>query len=442
MKKDIDNNIENQDNDNLIENKDLTENQKDNSVENIENQDINNENYIDEETEKEFIEEFNHDDLIEELAFGIHSLEEAPVEPSTEEVVNANKDDEKKCNKKIVTKCIVASSIASFIISGGMLALNKGNSHNLNSTITIKNSTTDNVYKAVAQKATPSVVGITTLTIDTNNFFNIPLESEGVGSGVIVDGKGYILTNSHVVNDGRASKVSVMFADASSVDGKVLWNDPKLDLAIVKVEKDNLDVAELGDSDAVEVGDLAIAIGNPLGLEFNKTVTQGIISGLDRVITTENGEMDDLIQTDASINPGNSGGPLLNAKGQVIGINTAKASGAEGLGFSIPINTIKPIIEQVISDGDFEKVTLGIKGVDAAQFDLSVENGVYVIAVEENSAAKKAGLSSGDIIVGLDGKKIDNMTNLTKALYKYNKGDTATLKIHKDGEEKELKVQF
>ena len=227
-----------------------------------------------------------------------------------------------------------------------MLALNK-NVSAPKSTITIENSTTDNVYKAVAAKATPSVVGITTLTVNTNNWFNIPLESEGVGSGVIVDSRGYILTNSHVVNDGQANKVSVIFADSSSVDGEVVWNDAKLDVAIVKVQKDNLDVAELGDSDNVEVGDIAVAIGNPLGIEFSKTVTQGIISGLDRVITTENGEMDDLIQTDASINPGNSGGPLLNAKGQVIGINTAKASDAEGLGFAIPINTIKPIIEQL-----------------------------------------------------------------------------------------------
>ena len=152
--------------------------------------------------------------------------------------------------------------------------------------------------------------------------------------------------------------------------------------------------------------------------------------------------MDDLIQTDASINPGNSGGPLLNAKGQVIGINTAKASDAEGLGFAIPINTIKPIIEQVIEGGTYEKVTLGVKGVDVAQFELDVESGVYVLSVENDSAAKKAGISSGDIIIGIDNKKIENMTGLIKALYKYNKGDKATVKVCRDGEEKQIQVQF
>lgn len=441
MKKDIENNVNKEKNEDILEDVVNDSSINDNSAD--EDLKEKQEDFFDEALEKEFIEEFNHDELIEELEFGIHSLDEHDEEEvSDESNDDLSVDKNKKNDKKIIIKSVVASSIASLLVSGSFLALTNNNATTPNSTITIKNSTTDNVYKAVATKATPSVVGITTLTIDTNNFFNIPLESEGVGSGVIVDKRGYILTNSHVVNDGKAAKVSVMFADATSVDGKVLWNDSKLDIAIIKVEKDNLDVAELGDSDKVEVGDIAVAIGNPLGLEFNKTVTQGIISGLDRVITTENGQMDDLIQTDASINPGNSGGPLLNSKGQVIGINTAKAGNAEGLGFAIPINTIKPIIEQVISDGNFEKVTLGIKGVDVSQFGLDIESGVYVVAVENDTPAKKAGISSGDIIIELDGKKIENMTALTKSLYKYNKGDKAALKVYKDGQEKEVQVQF
>lgn len=449
MKKDIENNLDNQDL-NII--KDDSSNDSLN-VENIENN-LENEEIISEEISQEITDDKSIDaeDFVEEL--NIHSEEDSDIYINADDIRVGDiceeqkyiEDKEIKKDKKnennIILKSVISSSIASLLVTGGMLAMNNKNYSVPTSTITIENKVTDNVYKAVAEKATPSVVGITTLTIDTNNWFNIPLESEGVGSGVIVDSKGYILTNSHVVNDGKASKVSVMFADASTVDGKVVWNDAKLDIAIIKVEKENLEVAELGDSDKVEVGDIAIAIGNPLGLEFNKTVTQGIISGLDRMITTENGEMDDLIQTDASINPGNSGGPLLNDKGQVIGINTAKASGAEGLGFSIPINTIKPIIEQVISGGEFEKVTLGIKGIDAAQFELGVESGVYVLAIEENSPAKKADLSSGDIITELDGKKIENMTGLIKALYKYNKGDKAVLKVYKDNEEREVQVQF
>ena len=160
--------------------------------------------------------------------------------------------------------------------------------------------------------------------ISTNNIFAIPTQAEGVGTGVIVDSKGYILTNSHVVSDGKAIDVKVLFNDGSTTAGKVLWNDEKLDLAIVKVDKTGLTVAELGDSSKVRVGDIAIAIGNPLGLEFQKSVTQGIISGLDRTIEAEGETMTGLLQTDASINPGNSGGPLLNVNGEVIGICSLK----------------------------------------------------------------------------------------------------------------------
>lgn len=419
MKKDLNNDLENQQND-----------------------------LLDEDLKHEFEEEFKKDEIVEEILFSVNAMNDSPEEDTVKEVesVDLNEykityDDLKKNNKKILFKSIVASGIASLVIAGGIVSLNE-NKIAPTAQITIKDHDVDNVYKVVATKATPSVVGITTLTVNTNNFFNLPLESEGVGSGVIVDKRGYILTNSHVVSDGKATKVSVIFSDASSVDGKVLWNDAKLDLAIVKVEKSNLEVAELGDSDDVEVGDISIAIGNPLGLEFNKTVTQGIISGLGRTITTENGEMTDLMQTDASINPGNSGGPLLNSKGQVIGINTAKVSGAEGLGFSIPINVAKPIIEQVISNGDFKKVTLGVKGFDASQFELSTESGVYVIEVEDNSPAKKAGVSSGDIIIGIDNKEVKNMSDLTKSLYTYKAGDKAKIKIYKDGVEREVEVQF
>lgn len=419
MKKDLNNDLENQQND-----------------------------LLDEKLKHEFEEDFKKDEIVEEIEFSMHALNDEPEEDvlidTENEDLNDYKltyEDLKKNNKKIIFKSILASGIASLVVTGSVLYMN-ADKIGPTAQITIKDQAVDNVYKAVATKATPSVVGITTLTVDTNNFFNLPMESEGVGSGVIVDKRGYILTNSHVVNDGKATKVSVMFSDATTVDGKVLWNDPKLDLAVVKVDKGNLTVAELGDSDKVEVGDISIAIGNPLGLELNKTVTQGIVSGLGRTIKTKNGEMADLIQTDASINPGNSGGPLLNSKGQVIGINTAKASGAEGLGFSIPINVAKPIIEQVISNGDFEKVTLGIRGFDATQLDLSTDKGVYVIEVESDSPARKSGISSGDIIVGIDNKEVNNMSDLSKALYTYKSGDKAKIKIYKDETEREVEVKF
>lgn len=356
-------------------------------------------------------------------------------------------------NNKKTTKSIVISTVLSSLITasaiGGYYFITKDSIKNSPSEIVISSSGKDtNVYKAVATKCTPSVVGITTLTIDTNNFFNLPMQSEGVGSGVIVDKNGYILTNSHVVDDGNATKVSVMFNDGTSSDGKVLWNDATLDLAIVKVDKKNLDVAELGNSDELEVGDIAIAIGNPIGLELNRSVTQGIISGKDRSLATNKGSMTGLLQTDASINPGNSGGPLLNDEGKVIGINTAKLSETEGLGFAIPINIAKPIVEQIITKGDFEKVSLGIKGVDVTNVktllgvELSVDNGVYIIEVSSNTPASSSGIQTGDIITKIDEQEVTSMSDLNKALYKYSKGDSAKISIVREGKESSLTVNF
>ncbi|HSQ88765.1 serine protease HtrA [Romboutsia sp.] len=305
-----------------------------------------------------------------------------------------------------------------------------------------------NIYHAVTDKAMPSVVGITTTTIDKNNIFAIPTQSQGVGTGVIVDANGYILTNSHVVSDGQAVDVNVLFNDGSTTKGKVLWNDAQLDLSMVKVDKKGLTPAELGDSNKVRTGDIAIAIGNPLGLEFQKSVTQGIISGLERTIQTEKSNMTGLMQTDASINPGNSGGPLLNEKGQVIGINTAKASQAEGLGFAIPINTAKPIIEQIIKSGNFEKVILGIKGIDLAIFesstgkDLEAEDGVYIAEVIADTAARKFGIQTEDVIVMVGNDKISTMSDLNKSLYRYSVGDQTDITINRGGKEIKIHVKF
>ena len=264
----------------------------------------------------------------------------------------------------------------------------------------------------------------------------------------IINEEGYILTNSHVISDGQAKTVNVLFSDGSTIDGEVYWYDSQLDLAIVKVNKTGLTAAELGDSDKVQIGDISVAIGNPYGLDLAGTVTQGIISGLDRTISTSETTMTGLIQTDASINSGNSGGPLLNSSGQVIGINTAKASEGEGLGFAIPINTAKPIIESIIQKGSYEKVTLGIKGTDASKYaqyskqQLSTDEGVYVAEVVSGSAAESAGIKSGDIITKIDSTNLSVMSDLTKNLYNYTKGDSATLTINRDGKEMTLKVKF
>ena len=346
--------------------------------------------------------------------------------------------------------CSVLSSFLTVIVlnNNSNLTASKTNTSATQSISINSEGKSTNVYQAVTEKAMPSVVGITTTTVSSGNMFSMATETEGVGTGIIVDSNGYILTNSLVISDGKAKTVSVLFNDGSTVDGQVYWYDSQLDLAIVKVNKTGLTAAELGDSDKVQIGDISIAIGNPYGLDLAGTVTQGIISGLDRTISTEETTMTGLIQTDASINAGNSGGPLLNSRGEVIGINTAKASEGEGLGFSIPINTAKPIIESIIKNGSYEKVTLGIKGTDASTYakysnqHLSSEDGVYVSEVVSGSAAEKAGVKSGDIITKIDDTDLSVMSDLTKHLYNYTTGDSATLVVNRNGKEVKLNVKF
>ena len=341
--------------------------------------------------------------------------------------------------------CSVLSSLLTVVVVRNMIPSSTGT----NSEIVVNDvGKSQNVYQAVTEKAMPSVVGITTTTISTNNRFAIPTESEGVGTGIIVDANGYILTNSHVISDGQANTVNVLFNDGTTSPGKVVWYDSQLDMAIVKVNKTGLTPAELGNSDDVTTGDIAVAIGNPLGLDLQRSVTQGIISGLDRTIETEQATMTGLIQTDASINSGNSGGPLLNQNGQVIGINTAKASQGEGLGFAIPINSAKPIVESIIKNGNFEKVTLGIKGTDASTYEsvtnqnLGVDKGVYVAEVIDGSTAQNAGIKAGDVIVKIGDTELTGMSDLTKSLYTYSKGDTAKLIVYRNGKDVTLNVSF
>lgn len=313
--------------------------------------------------------------------------------------------------------------------------------------ITINPSENINAVTAVAKKTMSSVVGITTVVVTRDWIWE--RAQEGVGSGVIVDSRGYILTNSHVIGDGNAKSINVLFENGDTLAGKVLWYDQMLDLAIVKAEGIDLQVAEMGDSDILEVGELAVAIGNPLGLDFQRSVTSGVISGLHRSIRIDQyNVIEDLIQTDASINPGNSGGPLLNSQGQVIGINTAKIQTGEGLGFSIPINLVKPIVEEVIQEGTFNSVYIGFTGEAVEVFerrngiDLNIEYGVVILEVIPESAAAEAGLRSLDAIVEIDNVPIESMTSLRKMLYNYRAGDKATLKIIRDGQEMNVEITF
>lgn len=303
--------------------------------------------------------------------------------------------------------------------------------------------------EAVAKKAMSSVVGITTVQVRRELIWE--WETQGVGSGIIVSSDGYILTNSHVVGDGQAKKINVLFENGDTMPGQTLWNDAILDLAIVKVDASGLPTADLGDSDSLEVGELAVAIGNPLGLDFQRTVTSGVISGLNRSIRiNQHNVIENLIQTDASINPGNSGGPLLNSKGEVIGINTVKikSEAAEGLSFAIPINVAKPIIDSIIKQGDFKTVYIGFEGDEVEVYerklgiDLGVDKGVVVIRVFSDTPADKADLRPGDIIIKLDNQEIESMVQLKKILYKYKKGDKATLTIIRNGKEMAMNIVF
>lgn len=306
------------------------------------------------------------------------------------------------------------------------------------------------IESVVVKKSINSVVGINTISEVTQNTFFGQQSGyvEGIGSGSIVTEDGYIVTNSHVVSNGNVSQINVLFSDGKTSEADLVWNDAALDLAIIKVKKKNLPAIELGDSDKVGIGDKAIAIGNPLGFELQSTVTSGIISGLNRSVKFNTGvSMDGLMQTDAAINSGNSGGALLNTNGELIGINTAKAGNSDGIGFAIPINIVKPVIDKVRKTGKFNSVYLGITGqsidylkqVPNFKTDkLGTDKGVYVVSVFD----KKSEIEKGDVITAIDGKDVKDMNSLRKALLSYTVGDKAKLTVYRDGAKKEIEVKF
>ncbi len=329
------------------------------------------------------------------------------------------------------------------------------------------------VAETIADKVLPSVVGISTvIEYQTSGYggmggmWGFPwgnnfgggqtYEGTAVGTGVIVDEAGYILTNAHVINDGDAKSITVSLYDGSDVDATILWYDSTLDLAVLKIEAKGLTAAELGDSDLLKIGSYAAAIGNPLGLEFQRSMSQGIISGLDRSIEVQSSAtssgaitMEGLLQTDATINSGNSGGPLLNSKGQVVGINTAKASDGEGMGFAIPINVAKPIVEQIKETGKFVRPYIGISGASLEESGNSSEvliehygtaKGIYVYDVTEGGGAGKAGIQKEDIITEVNGIPVGTMNRLNSVLVGYKPGDTVTLTVIRGKNEIKLDV--
>ncbi len=345
----------------------------------------------------------------------------------------------------IIGGLLVSLALPLFMAMG---KVDDGNYSGRNQQISITPKDDISAVEAVAKKSMQSVVGITiTETVEDYVFGQRQVQQlQGVGSGIIVDSKGYILTNSHVIGDGTAENITVMFENGEKKPGKVVWFEKALDLAIVKVEGNNYPAADVGDSDNLNIGELAVAIGNPLGLDFERSVTSGIISGLNRAIQVDPyNKVENLIQTNAAINSGNSGGPLLNGQGEVIGINTLKLKAAEGLGFAIPINIVKPIIDQVVKEGKYTSVYIGIGGDSvlkyrAAGIDVGVESGIVVAEVEPGSPADQAGIRKMNIIVSLDGKELATLESLRKEMYKYKPGDKVKLGIIKDGKEESVEL--
>ena len=306
---------------------------------------------------------------------------------------------------------------------------------------------------AVAKKILPSIVGIKVEYPVNSIFLTQQTTASAEGSGIILSEDGYIVTNNHVVNSssssttyslGEASRVVVyLYNDETEYEAKVVGTDTETDLAVIKIEKTGLTAAELGDSDRVLVGEYSMAAGNPLGMQ--STVTVGAISAVNREVTDSDGKTFTLIQTDAAINSGNSGGALVNSKGQVIGINTLKvsATGVEGMGFAIPINSAKPIYEQLIQYNKVKRPYIGISGRDLDSKTASRNNlveGIYVVSVEEYSAAEEAGIKAGDVIVKADGQEVKTMTELNTVKNKHSIGDEMTITINRKGQEKELKL--
>ncbi len=318
----------------------------------------------------------------------------------------------------------------------------------------LQTTTNEEVITSIAENVSPSVVSIVT-NVTTQTIFGAA-QREAAGTGIIVSKDGYVLTNKHVVSG--ADRVEVILSNGTSYTNvTVVGSDPLNDIAFLKINGVNdLSPAELGDSATTRVGQEVVAIGNSLG-QFQTTVTSGIISGKDRPITAgsegtgETESLTGLLQTDAAINPGNSGGPLLNRSGQVIGVNTAVAANAQGIGFAIPINATKGALKQVLAGKGVERSYLGLRYVTltpdvAKQYDVSVTQGAYIVGAEgrpgvlPGSPADKAGLREKDIIKKVNSMMVGPQGGLSSLIGEYAPGDTVSLLVLRDGRELTLKA--
>ncbi len=354
-------------------------------------------------------------------------------------------------NKKKVHMILAAVMTASVITFGGCSAGTAAD--NNSSAASVAQQTADNeanlsdarntpVVRA-AKLVGPTVVGITNKAV-AHDWFNNPVETEGVGSGVIFRKDGYIVTNNHVISG--AKELIVSLPDGRSLKGKLIGADEMTDLAVVKVDAKDLPAASFGDSDKIVVGEPAIAIGNPMGLEFKGSVTSGVISALNRTLDISDKRVK-LLQTDAAINPGNSGGALVNADGEVIGINSAKvaANGVEGMGFAIPINTVQNIINEIMDKGYVARPYLGVSVFDPETagrygYQLNIDKGVYIFQLTLNGPCGKAGLQRGDIILKIDGEETNSVSDLRGKIAEKKVGDMVKVTFDRNGKEQSADV--
>lgn len=360
-----------------------------------------------------------------------------------------------KNHKKSASIAIVVVIIFWLVVGAGFIGINfvqKSSTNTLappandgNQVITVEEADLEKMVK----KVSPSVVSVVTTQTSGRGYYAQDLE--GAGTGIIISADGYVLTNRHVVRG--VNSVQIVTSDGTRYqDVSIVGFDPSNDIAFLKVNgAQNLSVASLGDSGTVRVGQRVVAIGNSLG-QFNNTVTSGIISGLGRPITASSGEgsseiesLSDLIQTDAAINPGNSGGPLINMAGQVVGINTATVTTAQGLGFAIPINASKGLIRGILKDGTIQKAFIGVQYLSitpdvTVEFNLTETTGALIQSESGNSAitrggpAERAGLREGDIITKINDQVVGESSSLSSIIAEFLPGEEIELTIVRDGQ--------
>ncbi len=345
--------------------------------------------------------------------------------------------------------CFGVPFVRTNLLAGGLVQNNSNEVINKTNLIDITDYSNTSIQ--VAEKTLPSVVGIK-VTYQISSIFGSST-GEATGSGIILSEDGYIVTNNHVISSESSSYYAIqeatgikvkLYNDDTYYDATVIGTDDYTDLAVIKIEKTGLTPAVIGDSSKVKVGEFAMAVGNPLGLDYS--VTTGVVSAIERDVQAD-GRSYTVLQTDAAINTGNSGGALVNSSGEVIGINTLKLSGngIEGVGFAIPISSTTSIISQLIENKTVIRPYIGISGSEIDEYDATRYNlpkGVYVESVGKDSPAEKAGIKKSDIITKIEGKEITTVDQLNKVKFTYNVGDTVKLTIKRGSEELEVSVKL